>query len=1042
MPDACEIYENDMPEDTVKLGLMPPLTGLVSIYGTEISRAAQIACQEVNESGGVLGRPLQLVIEDDGSLPDSAVAAAEKLVDQHHCTAIIGNLLSNSRIAVAYRVAEPRKIPFLNFSFYEGSILSRYFFHFAALPNQQIDRMIPYMREKFGPRMYFAGNNYEWPRGSIHAAKLSLERAGGQVVGEEYCAIGIGAAAIEHLLDNIEKAAPDVFVPYFAGADQVNLLTRFTERGLKQRMAVVMGHYDEMMASILPPEVREGFYSSNTYFMSVGTAENQRYLAQLAKLPGVSGIWPKGNGILTNFGEGAYVCVKAFAQAANLAGSLDPEALVDALQSISVAGPQGLVKMNPVHHHAKVNTYLTRCLKDGTFTVVEKFGSIEPVLPERYKHQQVTHRATLEEDIRLQARILEQMTEAVLLVNSHNGSILYTNAGAEKLFGYDKGEMLGLPIATINDPSYKDPLEATDNIISILNKRGEWQGEIRNINKNGTPVWCYTKISIFTHPEHGEVWLAVHRDITERKHMESILLNERERIKIIINELADPVFFKDNDHRIIFANHAFYDMFGMEEIAVIGKTLAEHVPANERQQFLAVDRLVLDTGIPDQREETLTLGDLTRVIVTSKKRFIDNFGERYLVGSIHDITNRKQAERYIQEQARLLDLLFKHSLDNLVLLDKDYNFIRVTESYVRTCNRDISEFAGYNLFELYPSDLKEELVPFRESKQVYSRMARPFIFPDHPEWDTTYWDLSMVPILGADDEIELFVFTLKDVTQKVLADAELVSHREHLEELVHDRTLELTVARNEAESANRSKTLFLTSMSHELRTPLNAIMGYAQLMKLDTSLPEPVIENAREIKHAGDFLLALINDILDLARIESGRLEMKIEAVELGSLLAECLAQNGTLAAGNNIALVCDDSCRSVRVQADHRRLLQVLNNLVSNAIKYNSVAGKVSVSCMALPNGRVRISVQDTGKGIAPDKQSQLFEPFNRLGAEMSQIEGTGIGLAIVRKLVEHMSGTIGMDSVLGKGSTFWVELPDARSAGISDETMRHREG
>jgi len=249
---------------------MPPLTGLVGIYGTEIARAAQVACDEVNEMGGVLGKPLELIIEDDGSLPESAVAAAEKLIDVHHCVAIIGNLLSNSRIAVAYRVAEPRKIPYLNFSFYEGSILSRYFFHFAALPNQQIDRMMPYMRENYGPRMFFAGNNYEWPRGSVDAAKRALVRAGGEVVGEEYAPIGIDAQSLEQLLDHVEAAAPDVFVPYFAGADQVNLLTRFTERGLKRHMAVVMGHYDEMMASKLAPEVREGFYSSNTYFMTCG----------------------------------------------------------------------------------------------------------------------------------------------------------------------------------------------------------------------------------------------------------------------------------------------------------------------------------------------------------------------------------------------------------------------------------------------------------------------------------------------------------------------------------------------------------------------------------------------------------------------------------------------------------------------------------------------------------------------------------------------------------------------------------------------------
>src|SRR3989338_5004375 len=194
-----------MRDNTVRLGLMPPLTGLVEMYGAEITRAGQIACDEVNESGGVLGRPLELVIEDDGSLPESAVAAAARLVDRHRCAAIIGNLLSNSRIAVAYRVAEPRRIPYLNFSFYEGSILSHYFFHFAALPNQQIDRMIPYMRKQYGPRMFFAGNNYEWPRGSIDAAKRALEQSGGQAVGEEYYPIGVGDGDIERLLDQVAE---------------------------------------------------------------------------------------------------------------------------------------------------------------------------------------------------------------------------------------------------------------------------------------------------------------------------------------------------------------------------------------------------------------------------------------------------------------------------------------------------------------------------------------------------------------------------------------------------------------------------------------------------------------------------------------------------------------------------------------------------------------------------------------------------------------------------------------------------------------------
>ncbi len=525
-----------MPEENIKLGLMPPLSGLVGIYGSEIAHAGQIACQEVNDNGGVLGRPLELIIEDDGSLPESAVTAAEKLLDEHQCTAIIGNLLSNSRIAVAYRVAEPRRVPYLNFSFYEGSILSRYFFHFAALPNQQIDKMIPYMLNKFGPRMFFAGNNYEWPRGSIHAGKLALKQAGGDVVGEEYCPIGVDPETIEHLLDQIEAAKPDVFVPYFAGDDQVLLLTRFTERGLKDRIAVVMGHYDEMMASQLPSEVRDGFYSSNTYFMTIDSDQNRNYLSRLANLPDVNGIWPEGNGILTNFGEGTYVCVKAFAEAANKAGSLDPELLVETLRSIRVEAPQGTVTMYPEHQHARVNTYLSKCDATGVFNIIEKFGAIEPALPERYNHQRIASQATLEDDIRLQARMLEQLSEGILLVGTGDNVIIYANAGANSMFGYDKGEMNGLNISSLIDPTVQDPNESSRKILSVLNQKGEWEGELQSLRKNGTTLLCAAKVTIFTHPVYGEVWLGVYRDITEKKIAEDELEKYRHHLEELVEE--------------------------------------------------------------------------------------------------------------------------------------------------------------------------------------------------------------------------------------------------------------------------------------------------------------------------------------------------------------------------------------------------------------------------------------------------------------------------------------------------------------------------
>lgn len=356
---------------TIRLGLMAPLSGLVEMYGPEIVWAARIACEEVNELGGVLGQRLEIVVEDDGSLPATAVPAARRLLQKHKCAALIGTLLSNSRIAVVDQVVEPARIPLLNFSFYEGAIRSKYFFHFAALPNQQINKMIPFMARRFGPKMFFAGSNYEWPRGSIDAAMRVLQKLGGDAVGEAYLPIGADPGSIEDLLGEVARSGCDVFVPYFAGADQVALLTRFTDMDLKRRMVVVMGHYDEMMVSRLPARVREGFYSSNTYFMSIETPENRRYLERLSGLPGVTGIWPDGNGILTNFGEGTYICVHAFARALEEARTVDPESLVEALERVRIKAPQGLVEMDARTHHASVNTYLSRCGSDGTFTIIE-----------------------------------------------------------------------------------------------------------------------------------------------------------------------------------------------------------------------------------------------------------------------------------------------------------------------------------------------------------------------------------------------------------------------------------------------------------------------------------------------------------------------------------------------------------------------------------------------------------------------------------------------------------------------------------------------
>ena len=228
-----------------------------------------------------------------------------------------------------------------------------------------------------------------------------------------------------------------------------------------------------------------------------------------------------------------------------------------------------------------------------------------------------------------------------------------------------------------------------------------------------------------------------------------------------------------------------------------------------------------------------------------------------------------------------------------------------------------------------------------------------------------------------------------------------------------------------AEKANLAKTDFLSSMSHELRTPLSAILGFAQLIESGTPAPTPSQKRSvDQILQAGWYLLDLINEILDLALIESGKLSLSLEPISLAEVMHECQDMVEQQAQKRNITVKFPEFETRYFVNADRRRIKQVLINLLSNAIKYNKVGGAVLVSCILTPNGKLRICVEDTGEGLSPEKLSQLFQPFNRLGQEANAEEGTGIGLVMTKRLIELMGGVIGVESTVGKGSVFWIEL------------------
>ena len=250
---------------------------------------------------------------------------------------------------------------------------------------------------------------------------------------------------------------------------------------------------------------------------------------------------------------------------------------------------------------------------------------------------------------------------------------------------------------------------------------------------------------------------------------------------------------------------------------------------------------------------------------------------------------------------------------------------------------------------------------------------------------------------------------------------------------IDDRVRAERTRLDRVELASRSKSVFLASMSHELRTPLSAVLGFSELLARDEALQGSVTAT-RQLGHiadAGKHLLAMIDKVLDLARVEAGELNLVREAVAAGPLLAECLTLIAPLAAGRQVSLACNDAGAEFCVFADRTRLRQVLLNLLSNAVKYNREGGSIAVD-MACRGQELLVAITDTGMGLLPEQLAELFQPFNRLGVECSQTEGTGLGLVISRQLVEAMGGQIVARSVVGQGSVFTVCLPVALGLAV----------
>jgi PAS domain S-box-containing protein len=382
-------------------------------------------------------------------------------------------------------------------------------------------------------------------------------------------------------------------------------------------------------------------------------------------------------------------------------------------------------------------------------------------------------------------------------------------------------------------------------------------------------------------------------------------------------------------------------------------------------------------------------------------------------GFVRDITHRKRVEQTLKNSENRFRQMFEHSPVAYQSLDIEGHYLDL--------NDKMAEMLGYSREELLGrcfGDFWVETVKGQSPAEFNNFKAKQHV---GSELQLHRKDGSAITVL-IDGNVQRDINDKFVRTHCILWD---ISERKHME----DALVEAKIA---AEDANKAKSEFLANMSHELRTPLNAVIGFAQL--LDMGKPTPLVDMQKDaighILHEGRHLLKLINEILDLARIESGKLNLNIETVELEALKDDVLSLMRPVAASRRIDISHSCTCLDkVFVRADALRLRQILLNLLSNAIKYNRDGGSVTLSCDA-SGDYVRLTLTDTGIGISDEQRSEIFQPFHRLDAEKTNIEGTGIGLVVCKRLIEAMDGKIGFDSTVGVGSRFWIELPDAAPA------------
>ena len=637
-------------------------------------------------------------------------------------------------------------------------------------------------------------------------------------------------------------------------------------------------------------------------------------------------------------------------------------------------------------------------------------------------HREIAERSVAESGLRISEAKLRSVTHSIgdaIVSADDTGNIVFWNPGAAAIFGYNETEALGKPFITIIPQRYHALLRDT---IARLKATGETRGvgkrvELEGLRKDGAEFPVELALSSWK-TNQGQFYTGILRDITRRKQAEDALkfsesrLNEAQRVAHVGSWEWDvatrQVFWSEEQYRLFgFGPDEFLPSY---ERFMASVHQEDRKPARKWLRKLAAGRET--TGI--EVRIILPNGE-TRLLHTLGRTVLNNAGKIVrIVGTSQDITERSKADQKFKA-------LLESAPDAIIIVRCDGSIMLV--------NSQAEKIFGYQREELLGKDI-EILVPERFRGK-------------HPGHRTDFFKNPRAQRMGAGLELagkrkdgkefplEISLSPLEtDEGTLAMAAIRDTTDRKRFER-------ELNEAKEEAERANKAKSEFLSRMSHELRTPLNAILGFGQLIERQSPAGS-TRTRAGHITGAGRHLLNLINEILDISRIEAGAMQLSLEPVCLPDVLDEALDLIRPLATERGIEFITPGRVDPpIYLQADFQRFKQVLLNLFSNAVKYSPKNGKVTISYRSSGEGTMRIVVADMGLGIASEKLSRLFTPFDRLGAEQSSVEGTGLGLALSARIMHAMGGGIGASSQIGRGSTFWVDLPRAeRPSAKAPET------